>query len=315
MKRFALFLACLGSLAPILMATSITYVGMETGSVVQNWSNPAVTKTQDINGDNRYGDAGYYQISPGSVEGGVWSQVVGDGNNLGITALYPTQYASPTFLNGNAAGGEGTLLNIDYFPLFYDPTGATQSQQGVLRLSSEAKVSGNVPGNATGMRNKAFTFTMSNPAVFRLGVAVDTLTDGSYGPDYVSVTNANTGEVFSAAIVRDGVPDMVFFDIGGNVGDVFEVGLWQTDENGTDGGVAFALVSFDLAPTPTLAWTKNSGSITLSWEPERIGWILESSTDLGVGDTWDPVPGVVNNSVTVPTIGVPQNFFRLKLSP
>jgi len=38
------------------------------------------------------------------------------------------------------------------------------------------------------------------------------------------------------------------------------------------------------------------------------GWVLESSTDLGIGDVWDPVPGVVDNSVTVPMDDFPKNL-------
>jgi hypothetical protein len=53
----------------------------------------------------------------------------------------------------------------------------------------------------------------------------------------------------------------------------------------------------------------------LSWDPESTGWVLESSSDLGASDTWDPVPGVVNNSVSVPMTGVPKNFFRLRKDP
>jgi hypothetical protein len=126
----------------------------------------------------------------------------------------------------------------------------------------------------------------------------------------------NTVEAFSDALTRDGIADMVFFDISGNAGDVFEVNLWQTNSLiGVDGPIAFALVTFDQFPTPTLTCVQDGNNFTLSWEQNIPGWVLESSTDLGKDDAWDPVPGVENNSVSVPTAGVPKNFFRLRKDP
>ena len=40
------------------------------------------------------------------------------------------------------------------------------------------------------------------------------------------------------------------------------------------------------------------------------GYVLESSASL-INPNWTPVPGVVNNSVTIP-IGAGNSFFRLK---
>jgi hypothetical protein len=60
---------------------------------------------------------------------------------------------------------------------------------------------------------------------------------------------------------------------------------------------------------------QNGSNVTLSWEQNIPGWILESSTDLGVTDAWETVPGVEKNSVTLSTIGVPKNFFRLRKNP
>jgi hypothetical protein len=66
---------------------------------------------------------------------------------------------------------------------------------------------------------------------------------------------------------------------------------------------------------PKLTITRSGNGLTLSWPAQVTGWILESSTDLGLGDTWEPVPGVVDHSVTLDISGVPENFFRLKSVP
>lgn len=66
---------------------------------------------------------------------------------------------------------------------------------------------------------------------------------------------------------------------------------------------------------PTLSYAQSGNNFTLSWPVDVTGWVLESSTDLGIADVWDPVPGVVANSVTVPMTGTPKNFFRLKSTP
>lgn len=66
---------------------------------------------------------------------------------------------------------------------------------------------------------------------------------------------------------------------------------------------------------PTLSYSRSGNLFTLSWPEDVTGWTLESSTDLGDQDLWDPVPGVVNNSVTLDMTGFPKNFFRLKSNP
>jgi hypothetical protein len=65
-----------------------------------------------------------------------------------------------------------------------------------------------------------------------------------------------------------------------------------------------------------MTYTLSGGNIILSWEPEITGWVLESSSDLGVSDTWEPVLDLDNdNIVSVPMTGVPKNFFRLRKDP
>jgi hypothetical protein len=65
------------------------------------------------------------------------------------------------------------------------------------------------------------------------------------------------------------------------------------------------------ADAPVLSITRSGSNVILSWPEDVSGWTLESSTDLGISDLWDPVIGVSNNSVTVPLNGS-KEFFRLK---
>jgi hypothetical protein len=74
--------------------------------------------------------------------------------------------------------------------------------------------------------------------------------------------------------------------------------------------VVVAVASLD-AGAPALSITRSGDHLILSWPADVSGWSLESSTDLGNQDDWSPVPGVLDNSVTVPSDG-PRNFFRLK---
>ncbi len=61
---------------------------------------------------------------------------------------------------------------------------------------------------------------------------------------------------------------------------------------------------------PTLAIVRTGNNVTLSWPPQVTGFTLESASALS-GAAWNPVPGVVNNSVTV-AITPGNQFYRLK---
>jgi hypothetical protein len=103
-------------------------------------------------------------------------------------------------------------------------------------------------------------FTLGVSAKFRIGLAVDSVGKGNHGPgiyspDYVSIYNNATGSVFSGALTRDGNPDMVFFDIEGNAGDSFTVGLWQN--TGTQSVATLSLVTFDYQSLPTISYVGN----------------------------------------------------------
>lgn len=62
-------------------------------------------------------------------------------------------------------------------------------------------------------------------------------------------------------------------------------------------------------PEPGLSISVSNGFVTVSWPPGVTGYTLHSSTTLG--DDWEPVLNVFNNSVTLPIEGYPREFYRL----
>ena len=58
-----------------------------------------------------------------------------------------------------------------------------------------------------------------------------------------------------------------------------------------------------------LNYSLSGTSLTLSWDPSLTNYVLETATQLPA-TSWTPVPGVVNNSVTVDA-STGTAFFRL----
>ncbi len=75
-------------------------------------------------------------------------------------------------------------------------------------------------------------------------------------------------------------------------------------------GIPLAITGVVEPVKATLGVTLGSGHVTLSWPTDVTGFILESTGGLSPAN-WQPVSGVVNNSVVVPTSGTIQ-IFRLK---
>ena len=63
-----------------------------------------------------------------------------------------------------------------------------------------------------------------------------------------------------------------------------------------------------LSPIP-LTFTRTGNNLTISWSSAALGWVLQASPSLS-SPNWQTVPGVSNNSVTVP-IGSGTLFYRL----
>ena len=61
---------------------------------------------------------------------------------------------------------------------------------------------------------------------------------------------------------------------------------------------------------PTLSVTRDGGNVTLSWPASVTGFTLETSERVPAA-TWTPVPGVANNSVTLPSTAA-SSFYRLR---
>ncbi len=86
---------------------------------------------------------------------------------------------------------------------------------------------------------------------------------------------------------------------------------WESQNDPTTVERVVARRLFESAPTPpSLSIARTGNNITLSWPTLVTGFTLESAPAV-TGPTWSPVPGVVNNSVTVP-ISPGNQFYRLK---
>jgi hypothetical protein len=235
---------------------AITYVGTETtnegnGFLVPNWSRASVAKNHDIDGNNRYGSAGYYQIrpmpwDPGAASIGVG---VGAGNDLGVSAgTNPTLSLAPSFLS-SITGGAGTYVNYGGYPIFRGPDGEALYRQGSLSVSVSNGLYNTPSGTNNGYFGEAFSFTVGTATSFRIGITVDTAGSGSYAPDYVSIFSNNTGTVYSTSLTRDGNPDMAIFDITAAAGETFTAAVWQL--SGTQSVAPFGLITFDVIPEPS----------------------------------------------------------------
>jgi hypothetical protein len=317
----------LGALAALLQTAesgTITYSGTETSTgvsyPVHDWSNASVAKNHDSDGNHVYGSAGFWQIRPIPGEAGETNlfEAAGGSNDLGTsTGSNTTLNLTPSFLS-SISGGAGSYVNFGGYPSFRGPDGSFLYRQGALSVPVNQGPYNSPAGDNASYVGVPVQFTLGASGKFRLGLAVDTVADGSFAPDYASVFSNSTGTVFSPALTRDGNPDMVFFDITGDAGDTFIVGHWQNVATQHPYQIAaLSLITFDLLPDtepPVLSYAIQDGNFLLSWPTETTGWTLESSTDLGAADIWDPVPGVDNNSVSVP-MTAPKNFFRLKMNP
>ncbi|MCW1923140.1 hypothetical protein OKA05_11300 [Luteolibacter arcticus] len=110
---------------------------------------------------------------------------------------------------------------------------------------------------------------------------------------------------------KDGVPlangqSRVFNDPGAGPGASGNYSVVVTDGNGNSTTSTSATISVSL-PDLEIEWVP--AGVQLSWPAAATGYHLEFSPTLG--DPWTDVPGVVNNSVTLPTV-VPAQFYRLQ---
>jgi hypothetical protein len=238
------------------MAATITYIGTEignagTGFLVQNWSNAGVAKNYDIDGDNKYGSAGYYQIRPMPWDPGAASigESVGAGNDLGVSAgSNPTLNLAPVFLS-SITGAAGTYVNYGGYPIFRGPDGSALYREGSLSVAVSNGPYNTPSGSNNGYFGEAFSFTVGTATTLRIGITVDTAGSGTYAPNYVSIYSNSTGTVFSSLLTRDATPDMAIFDIAAGAGESFTAAVWQL--SGTQSVAPFGMVTFDAIPEPS----------------------------------------------------------------
>jgi len=254
--RWALCLLIFGLSFSERSSAAVTYVGSETGLPgndysVQNWSNAGVAKTWNVSASEVYGSSGYYQIrpTPNSSPVNLLAEAAAGGNDLGATASNNrTLLSAPPFLS-SVTGSAGTFENRGPYSTYRGPDGTSLVRQGALSVAvNEGPYNSPAGGNASRV-GIAMSFTLNTAAHFRLGLAVDSVGDRNYAPNYISISN-----VFSGALTRDGNADMVFFDIQGIGGDTFNVALWQNIDDQLGGQVAaLSLVTFDAIPEPSTA--------------------------------------------------------------
>lgn len=235
--------------------TSVQFVGSEPSGPTQNWSLSSVAKAYSLNGSDKYGTTGYVLIRPvapfAAGSGVVVNEAAAAGNNLGISSSpYQSRFLIPNFFSA-VAGGAGTYVNYDGYPAIRNANGLSDLRCGSISFSiNEGPFSTPIGG---AYASGCISLTAGSQCNFRLGVASDTVADGTYAPDLISVftNNGGVGTVYSSALTRDGSPNMSFFDIAANTGDVFTIGLWQLSASASVATVSLLTVDSLIPPTPT----------------------------------------------------------------
>ena len=289
----------------------IAYVGKEVSDesssyVVQNWSLTSVAKQFNITGAERYGNAGYYQIRPTlkSAPSDVF-EGTSQGNDLGQTTGSETTLSFPPSFLSSITGKAGTFVNFGGYPAYLGNDGSTEYRQGGLSVSVGNGPNDSPAGADASYFGEVLQFTLDERAKFRIGLAVDSVADANYAPNYVGIYNSSTGSVFSAALTRDGTPDMVFFDITGNAGDTFTIALWQN--TGSQSFSALSLVTFDVSQVPTDVSLSASSIAENNLESAVVGSLSTIDPDssdahsyslvAGAGDSDNAVFNISGNSL------------------
>lgn len=236
-------------------AVTIAYVGTEPGVgpnfATQNWSNSAVPKTYATGTSNTYGKNGYWQIRPipyppsSTIYTGV-----GSGNDLGTSAgSFPTLWSGtlPAFMS-SITGGAGDYVNFNPYAIYRGPDGSALYTQGALSVPVNQGPFNTPSGANTGYFGLSADFVLNFSGTVRVGIAVDSVADSTYAPNYVSIFSNSTGTVYSSVLTRDGTPDMAVFDIVNPAGETFSVAQWQLA--GTQSASAMSLVTFDTIVVP-----------------------------------------------------------------
>lgn len=236
-------------------AVTIAYVGTEPGTgpnfATQNWSNPAVPKSFATGTSNTYGKNGYWQIRPIPYppSSTIYTPAA-SGNNLGTSGTsFPTLWSGslPAFMS-SITGGAGDYVNFNSYAIYRGPDGSALYTQGGLSVPVNQGPFNTPSGANSGYFGLTADFVLNFSGTVRVGIAVDSVADGTYAPNYVGIYSNSTGTVFSTALTRDGTPDMAVFDIVNPAGETFTVAQWQLA--GTQSASAMSLVTFDTIVVP-----------------------------------------------------------------
>jgi hypothetical protein len=236
-------------------AVTISYVGTEPGVgpayATQNWSNPAVPKAYATGTSNTFGKNGYWQIRPipYAPSSTIYSAAAA-ANDLGTSAgSFPTLWSGtlPAFMS-SITGGAGDFVNFNSYAIYRGPDGSALYTQGGLSVPVNQGPFDTPSGANTGYFGLSADMVLNFAGTVRVGIAVDSVADGTYAPNYVSIYSNSTGTVYSSVLTRDGTPDMAVFDIVNPAGETFSVAQWQLA--GTQSASAMSLVTFDTIVVP-----------------------------------------------------------------
>ena len=217
----------------------------------------------------------------------------GSGWNIAIRSVANIATPEATMPSGN-----------DEFSFVYIPYTATNLIGGKIAGASGAKL------------NSAGSFSVSRSAAGRYEITIP----GETGETGMLVLQA-VGELPGQPGLVDTVSLSYHYENG-----KFVVESRTLEPFGAPNGFAaaplrdsdfyFAWMDFSNPPSnagpllPLLSIQKSATTVTLSWPAEVTGYALETSSNLA--SPWADVPGVVNNSVTLPlTPTLNKQFFRL----
>ena len=230
-------------ISPLL--ADVAFVGVEGGAPpnfqAQRWSLASEPKSLAVAG-NIFGSSGYYLLAPGAEMAS--KPVVSSDINLtdcntairrpDFVAMHPVAVAGGTWVN--EVGNSLVTKPEPNAPEDAWRVGGITAAVGAVTQSA---------GVDTRMVN-AFSFKLVANEKFRLGIMVDALGGGgASAPDYVSVSEGGNQKAFnSTALTRDGIPELVLFDINGKAGATYTVTLHR--KTPADGVVlGFSMITFD----------------------------------------------------------------------
>jgi hypothetical protein len=145
-------------------------------------------------------------------------------------------------------GGAGDFVNFNSYAIYRGPDGSALYTQGGLSVPVNQGPFNTPSGANTGYFGLSAEMVLNFSGTVRVGIAVDSVADGTYAPNYVSIYSNSTGTVYSSVLTRDGTPDMAVFDIVNPAGETFSVAQWQLA--GTQSASAMSLVTFDTIVVP-----------------------------------------------------------------